>query len=449
MKISLSNSTSSNSDTRTATVSSGSTATLNGIPTGTTYYVWAGKYDGAKTTMVYTGYSVTGSVGATRVINYYTISRSQGAGTTLTTKLDSSSGTAFTSAIVVLGNNKVTIYGAATRKTGYSGTVTLKHGSTSMTASGSTFTVSAKETITSGGVTANQYTVSFYAANVYPGLESGGSGTLTQSGSNYTLTTSTQYGGARIPYSTFVEGKFYRFQYTLQKTSGTLSKIGGHSESGYNPSYTKFYIDGTQQDWSTYQDPGNNLANNTTAHTILLEFKWSATNGYNGNSVSDKNIYVQPNRGITTSVTVTLSNLSLYQTETSKTVTYASTYGTLPTPTRSGYTFDGWYTAESGGTKIESTTTVSITSNQILYGHWTLSKNCYQVVSGATTWVRSSPEIIDTNKLTTISHPTYFRANSYNTNWVYQANINGYTNTYVNKQYIQQITLPNSNCPNS
>lgn len=55
----------------------------------------------------------------------------------------------------------------------------------------------------------------------------------------------------------------------------------------------------------------------------------------------------------------------------SKTVTYDSTYGTLPTPTRSGYTFDGWYTSASGGTKITSSTTVSLTANQTLYAHWT------------------------------------------------------------------------------
>ncbi len=55
----------------------------------------------------------------------------------------------------------------------------------------------------------------------------------------------------------------------------------------------------------------------------------------------------------------------------SKTVTYGSTYGTLPTPTKSGYTFNGWYTAATGGTKITSTTNVTLTANQTLYAHWT------------------------------------------------------------------------------
>jgi uncharacterized repeat protein (TIGR02543 family) len=54
----------------------------------------------------------------------------------------------------------------------------------------------------------------------------------------------------------------------------------------------------------------------------------------------------------------------------SKTVTYGETYGTLPTPTRSGYTFSGWYTEASGGTKVVASSTYANTSNQILYAHW-------------------------------------------------------------------------------
>lgn len=58
-----------------------------------------------------------------------------------------------------------------------------------------------------------------------------------------------------------------------------------------------------------------------------------------------------------------------------KQVTAGETYGDLPTPTRSGYTFDGWYTATSGGTKITSSTFVDLSSDQItLYAHWTQNK---------------------------------------------------------------------------
>jgi uncharacterized repeat protein (TIGR02543 family) len=48
-------------------------------------------------------------------------------------------------------------------------------------------------------------------------------------------------------------------------------------------------------------------------------------------------------------------------------------YASLPTPTRSGYTFDGWFTASSGGTQITNTTAVSssVSLNQTLYAQWT------------------------------------------------------------------------------
>ncbi|MDE6519610.1 MAG: InlB B-repeat-containing protein [Ruminococcus sp.] len=55
----------------------------------------------------------------------------------------------------------------------------------------------------------------------------------------------------------------------------------------------------------------------------------------------------------------------------SQNVTYGSTYGTLPTPTRTGYTFNGWYTAKNGGTKITDSTKVTLNSNQTLYAQWT------------------------------------------------------------------------------
>jgi uncharacterized repeat protein (TIGR02543 family) len=43
--------------------------------------------------------------------------------------------------------------------------------------------------------------------------------------------------------------------------------------------------------------------------------------------------------------------------------------GALPVPTRDGYTFDGWFTAASGGTKIDATQVV--TADLTLYAQWT------------------------------------------------------------------------------
>ena len=53
---------------------------------------------------------------------------------------------------------------------------------------------------------------------------------------------------------------------------------------------------------------------------------------------------------------------------TSKTVTYGSTYGTLPTPSKTGYTFEGWYL---NNVKIISTTAVATASNHTLVANYT------------------------------------------------------------------------------
>ncbi|UAL08181.1 MAG: InlB B-repeat-containing protein [Candidatus Methanogranum gryphiswaldense] len=54
-------------------------------------------------------------------------------------------------------------------------------------------------------------------------------------------------------------------------------------------------------------------------------------------------------------------------------VTYGSQYGTLATTSREGYTFDGWYTTVSGGTKIEASSIVNITYPTTLFAVWTLN----------------------------------------------------------------------------
>jgi uncharacterized repeat protein (TIGR02543 family) len=47
---------------------------------------------------------------------------------------------------------------------------------------------------------------------------------------------------------------------------------------------------------------------------------------------------------------------------------YKTKVGTLPTPTRSGYAFDGWYTSATGGTNVSANTIV--TSDIVYYAHW-------------------------------------------------------------------------------
>lgn len=55
---------------------------------------------------------------------------------------------------------------------------------------------------------------------------------------------------------------------------------------------------------------------------------------------------------------------------TDKTITYNELYGELPIPQKNGYKFDGWFTAVTGGIKIDASTKVSTLSNQTLYAQW-------------------------------------------------------------------------------
>ena len=54
-----------------------------------------------------------------------------------------------------------------------------------------------------------------------------------------------------------------------------------------------------------------------------------------------------------------------------------SPYGTLPTPTRDSYRFDGWFTEKDGGTKVEESTVMTSREAHTLYAHWTfLHEHC-------------------------------------------------------------------------
>lgn len=53
-----------------------------------------------------------------------------------------------------------------------------------------------------------------------------------------------------------------------------------------------------------------------------------------------------------------------------KSVKYRKKYGKLPTATRAGYKFDGWYTKKNGGKKVTAKTKVKRSTKHKLYAHW-------------------------------------------------------------------------------
>lgn len=94
-------------------------------------------------------------------------------------------------------------------------------------------------------------------------------------------------------------------------------------------------------------------------------------NEYNFTVNQNQTLYALWQRETTPTYTVTFDPNGGSVSSNSKTVTYGSNYGTLPTPTRNGYTFDGWYTSATGGNLVTSNVTVRLTGNQTLYAHWT------------------------------------------------------------------------------
>lgn len=87
-----------------------------------------------------------------------------------------------------------------------------------------------------------------------------------------------------------------------------------------------------------------------------------------------------------------------------KTAYYLSTYGTLPTTTKTYYSFNGWYTAASGGSVVSSGTTVTQTIDHTLYAHWN-----YAPVSPTVTYVSNTSSSLTFN----ISNPNPYTVSVY------------------------------------
>lgn len=98
-----------------------------------------------------------------------------------------------------------------------------------------------------------------------------------------------------------------------------------------------------------------------------LEVRATTVNGsqlsYEGwlcNTIAASTVTLDPNGG------------TLAAGEETKSVQQGSAYGTLPTPKRTDYRFDGWFTQKDGGSKVEETTIVPTRENHTLYAHWSL-----------------------------------------------------------------------------
>jgi len=155
-------------------------------------------------------------------------------------------------------------------------------------------------------------------------------------------------------------------QWSAKTITVKLDANGGNGTTQISVTYGKTYgslptptrsghsFDG----WYTAKTGGSKVTGGTSvtnANTHTLYARWI----YNSSSPTTPASYA---------VTFNANGGSV--SPSSRTYTKGDTYGTLPTPTRSGYTFDGWYTAQTGGSKVTSSSTVQ-SKNHTLYAHWT------------------------------------------------------------------------------
>ena len=125
-----------------------------------------------------------------------------------------------------------------------------------------------------------------------------------------------------------------------------------------NAGIVEEYTDGTTSSW-------------VGDRTVLTTTEWNALQS---SGVSFQ-IKVEANEGtwvIPSAITITYNANGGTVSPASKTIAGdATTYGALDTPTKANSLFEGWYTAEIGGTKVESSTAfVFGTSPTTLYAHW-------------------------------------------------------------------------------
>ena len=190
--------------------------------------------------------------------------------------------------------------------------------------------------------------------NFYDGIiknKSGNSlidGTVTATPAGYSVVNGTET----------IDGEIYDTAYLSNQYTVTFDTNGGNEVTPANkivtygttygelpiPTKTGYTFTGWKLDGTETIITSTTQVTTASAHTLIAQ--WTA---------NEYTITFDPNNGTVDPAT--------------KTVTYDGTYGKLPTPTREGYTFNGWY--DSTNTKYEETTKVTITANQTLTAKWT------------------------------------------------------------------------------
>jgi len=124
-----------------------------------------------------------------------------------------------------------------------------------------------------------------------------------------------------------------------------------------------------------YNLAGWNTAANGSGTAVTASTAYSAL--VSGDTVMSATIYAQWTARSDIKVTFDKNTTDTVTgpTPAEQNVTFAAGYGTLATISRTGYDFDGWYTAATGGTQVTDATMVSNANDHILYARWSAMGN--------------------------------------------------------------------------
>ena len=153
--------------------------------------------------------------------------------------------------------------------------------------------------------------------------------------------------GNQSGYKTITTSKIPRFTLTINPGQGSIT--GGTTKEGKNGEQITIPTPTPPSGYNVTLNPNEGHVSQTTMKSTYSFNSWSLTGGgkINGNTYT----FGEQNGTLTAS--------------------YTHTGITLPTPTKDGYTFKGWYTSSSGGTKVGDAGNIyTPTGNITLYARW-------------------------------------------------------------------------------
>ena len=222
------------------------------------------------------------------------------------------------------------------------------------------------------------------------GGAAGGLTSYSTSNSNHTVASSTQVAGGAAG---------------LNGNAGGFGYGGSHSQSAYNSGAGGYYGGGSgpsggggtsyisghtgcvaitsQSSITPKSGCTTGTSNNSCSlhysgkkftDTVMIDgrgYSWTNTKGSLTQMPSPNGGYYESGVGNSGNGAIRIT----YSDDINYTVTYTEGYGVLPTPTKRGYIFDGWYTEPDGkGTLVTSGSSLVSDSNHTLYAKW--KKGC-------------------------------------------------------------------------